>query len=318
MEDRPEYTEFGIKIHKLRLTLKVHKRQGQQQEDQPQRPVSSSDVYAEPVRRNTRRRARSTRTNSTASSLADSLRQLDLDPAAGSRKPCQEKGSTRLANWEFQGFYSGGVPLPVSSPGMQTMISTPSSGYSSAAVSRTSSFSIDPQLKQLQQGQRSTRLSSADDSVYSEVYSTIDELSELQDPFDEPNEGHEGTSTAEPTGGNFYSLTPKTSPPTSKTATMKISHSKTASNITTATTSTLSANSTNINMVLSNPTIVHSRQSSQIRIASVERLCHPSHSEHDFPPPLPPRISTCRPPARPPYPSSIVRAVQEITKPLER
>jgi hypothetical protein len=80
----------------------------------------------------------------------------------------------------------------------------------------------------------------------------------------------------------------------------------------------LSANSSNMNTVLNNQIWVsHSRQSSHIKKASVERLYHPSHSELDFPPPLPPRISNCRPPARPPYPSSIVRAVQEITKPLD-
>ena len=315
MEDRPEYTEFGIKIHKLRLTLKVHKRQQGQQQEDPPRPMSSSDIYSEPVRRNTRRRARSTRTNSTASSLADSLRQLDLDPMAGSRRPCQEKGS-KLANWEFQGFYSGVQP-PVSSPGMQTMISTPSSGYSSAAVSRSSSFSLDPQLKQFQQCQRTTRLSSADDSVYSEVYSTIEELSELQDPFDEPTD--EPINSFPPGSSEICcSLTPKTSPPTSKSATLKISHSKTASNVTNATTtSTLSANSTNMDMILCNPAVSHSRHSSQSKKASIEKLYQPSHSEFDFPPPLPPRISNCRPPARPPYPSSIVRAVQEITKPLD-
>ena len=316
MEERPEYTEFGIKIHKLRLTLKVHKRQ-QGQQDDPPRPASSSDLYSEPIRRNTRRRARSTRTNSTASSLADSLRQLDLDPMAGSRRPCQEKGSTKVANWEFQGFYSA-VPPPVSSPGIQTMVSTPSSGYSSAAVSRTSSFSLDPQSKQFNQCPRSTRLSSADDSVYSEVYSTIDELSELPDPFDDPTEGPPKSSPFE-SSPICCSLPSNISPSTSKSATLKISHSKTASNVTTVTTSTLSANSSNIIMLGTNPnTSTHSKHSSQSKNASAEKLYHPSHSEFDFPPPLPPRISSCRPPARPPYPSSIVRAVQEITKPLER
>ena len=32
MEERPEYTEYGFKIHKLRLTLKVNNRQRQQEE----------------------------------------------------------------------------------------------------------------------------------------------------------------------------------------------------------------------------------------------------------------------------------------------
>ena len=315
MEERPEYTEYGFKIHKLRLTLKVNNRQRQQED--PPRPASSSELYSEPVRRNTRRRARSTRTNSTASSLTDSLRQLDLDPVAGSRKPCQEKASTKSANWEFQGFYNG-IPPPVSSPGIQTMVSTPSSGYSSAAVSRNSSFSFDPASKLLNQLARSTRLSSADDSVYSEVYSTIDELSELPDPFDDPTEVSAASFPQEssPVGG---SLPLNVSPSTSKTATLKISHSKTASNVTNATASTLSANSTNMSMIPTNSnTSSHSRHSSQSKKASAEKLYHPSHSEFDFPPPLPPRITNCRPPARPPYPSSIVRAVQEITKPLER
>ena len=313
MGDRPEYTEFGIKIHKFRLTLKVNKRQQGQQTEHPPRPVSSQDVYSEPQRRNTRRRARSTRTNSTASSLADSLRLLDLDPSAGSRRPCQEKGSTRLANWEYQGFYSGVTP-PVSSPGLQTMISTPSSGYSSAAISRTSSFSSDAHLKQFQQCQRTTRLSSADDSVYSEVYSTIDELSELPDPFDDPKEAQRNSLTFE-ASEVCSGLTPKASPPTSKSATLKINHAKTGSNVTAVSTSTLSATSFNMNLISTNTS--HSTGSSQKRKGSAEKLHRPAHSEFDFPPPLPPRISNCRPPARPPYPSSIVRAVQEITQPLE-
>ena len=308
--DNPEYTEFGIKIHKLRLTLKVQKHQQPQQQQSPQRPASSQDVYAEPVRRNTRRRARSTRTNSTASSLADSLKQLDLDPSAGSRRPCQERGPTRSANWEFEGFYSG-IPPPVSSPGVQTMFSTPSSGYSSAAVSRTSSFSSEFQLKQLHQTQRTTRLSSADDSVYSEVYSTIDELSELPDPFDDPTENQLNLFNVKAADLHPPSTT---SPPASKSATLKISHSKTPSNATAVSSSTLSATSFNMNM---NNTQSNSRGSSQRRKVSTEKLVYPTHSEFDFPPPLPPRISNCRPPARPPYPSSIVRAVQEITQPLD-
>ena len=39
-------------------------------------------------------------------------------------------------------------------------------------------------------------------------------------------------------------------------------------------------------------------------------------AQSDMAPPLPMRSSKCRPPARPPYPSSLVRAVQEITQPL--
>jgi hypothetical protein len=113
MEEQPEYTEFGIKIHKFRLTFKVQKHPNQQQPqdetaDDPDRPG----------------RANISRQNSTASSVADSLRLLDLDPSARSRRPLYPESATRTANWEFQGFYS------------PARTSTPSSGYSSAAVSR--------------------------------------------------------------------------------------------------------------------------------------------------------------------------------------
>ena len=112
--------------------------------------------------------------------------------------------------------------------------STPSSGYNSnSSVSRTSSFS-------------SKRLTSADDSAYSEVYSTIEELSELADPFDEPKP--------------------------------EISHQKTAS---------------------STSTILASNHSNTLRKCST---LPPKPA-----PPLPPRLAQCRPPARPPYPSSHVK-----------
>ena len=126
----PEYTELGIKIHKFRFTLRVQRRT----------PTPSEDG------RSTR-----SRTPSTASSIADSLGLLNLEPPR-SRRPIATN-----SNWEF-------YPMRTS---------TPSSGYNStASVSRASSFS-------------SKRLTSTDDSAYSEVYSTIEELSELQDPFDE-------------------------------------------------------------------------------------------------------------------------------------
>ena len=91
MEDNPEYTEFGIKVHKFRLTLKLHKRQQQQQIENSPRPASSQDLYADPMVRNPKCGARSRRTNSTASSLADSLRQLDLDPKLGQEDLVKKK-----------------------------------------------------------------------------------------------------------------------------------------------------------------------------------------------------------------------------------
>merc|ERR1712018_1080491 len=98
------------------------------------------------------------RTSSFTSTISENLENLGLLPfePPRSRRPIATE-----SNWEF---YSMNP--------MRT--STPSSGYNSnSSVSRTSSFS-------------SKRLTSADDSAYSEVYSTIEELSELADPFDEP------------------------------------------------------------------------------------------------------------------------------------
>jgi len=141
----PEYTELGIKIHKFRFTLRVQRRT-------PTPSMTSEDGVS-----TTR-----SRTNSTASSIADSLGLLNLEPPR-SRRPIATN-----SNWEF-------YPMRTS---------TPSSGYNSAAsVSRTSSFSTTSKST------TSKRLTSTDDSAYSEVYSTIEELSELADPFDpEPEE----------------------------------------------------------------------------------------------------------------------------------
>merc|ERR1712018_93046 len=99
------------------------------------------------------------RTSSFTSTISENLENLGLLPfePPRSRRPIATE-----SNWEF---YSMN---PMRTP-------TPSSGYNSnSSVSRTSSFS-------------SKRLTSADDSAYSEVYSTIEELSELADPFDEPS-----------------------------------------------------------------------------------------------------------------------------------
>ena len=249
-QPQPEYTEFGIKIHKFRLTFKVQKHPHQQQN----RPQDEGEDQEGP------QRSTISRHNSTASSVADSLRMLDLDTSARSRRPlsCQE-AATRTANWEFQGFYS------------PARTSTPSSGYSSAAVSRTSSFSSRiPES-------RTSRLHSGDDSAYSEVYSTIEELSELADPFDEDEEE------------------PLPPPPTQLEIAKAIAQSKSSlasSRSSLTTSSTLSQRS------------------------AVPPL--PPKSSLPVPPPLPPRMKSFRAPARPPYPSSIVRAVQEITCTLNR
>ena len=206
----PEYTEFGIKIHKLRFTLKVQRRT-----PTPTHSIEDGD------------RSIRSRTYSTASSIADSLGLLNLDSGARSRRPIASD-----SNWEF-------YPMRTS---------TPSSGYNSTAsgsVSRASSFS-------------SKRLTSTDDSAYSEVYSTInEELSELADPFDPPEPEITTTTTAP------------------KPISTKCFHRKTASSSSTLRASTLGRNST---------------------------LMPPNTA-----PPLPPRSNQCRPPARPPYPSTHVK-----------
>ena len=252
MEDHPEYTEFGIKIHKFRLTFKVQKHVQQQQQQQQQ--LEGAEQSDGPSR------ASVSRHNSTASSVADSLRLLNLDPAARSRRPLCPETATRTANWAFQGFYS-----------TSARTSTPSSGYSSSAVSRTSSFS-----SRVPESVRSSRLHSNDDSAYSEVYSTIEEMSELVDPFDEEQVEEE----------------PLPPPPSQLDIAKAIAESKASSLSSSRTSLTLS-------------------QRSALPVPPPRGLLAQ-------PPPLPPRMTALRTPARPPYPSSIVRAVQDITSTLNR
>ena len=137
--------------------------------------------------------------------------------------------------------------------------STPSSGYNStASVSRTSSFSTTSNNQT-----SSKRLTSTDDSAYSEVYSTIEELSELADPFD-----------PEPAENSQVQVQPQ----------LKYSHQKTASS-----SSTIAANFSNHSGTL--------RKNSTLPPKPAPRCA----------PPLPPRGTSARPPARPPYPSSHVK-----------
>ena len=327
-EDHPEYTEFGIKIHKLRFTLKVQRRQQQQnrgQDDDPSPLGAAAAVADGGVRPNEAREAgrrAPNRSSSRASSLADSLRLLDLDPTAGSRRGLYYRrcgnsegparfpkttpatdgpAASRSANWEFEGFYNS--PSALVSP--TTRVATPSSsGYgstapSSAALSRSDSFSGQHHQPQAPEARVRGRLAlpSADDSVYSDVYSTIDEEEGVgADPFEDVTD------------------VPKCKPPkppvesvgAGSGATSGTHHSKTPSNA--SSTSTLPAAAQG-----------RSRSSSQ---TTLSRFDFPSpegdQQRGSSPPPLPPRTSQCRPPARPPYPSSIVRAVQQITQPIAR
>ena len=221
----PEYTELGIKIHKFRFTLRVQRRT-------PTPSMTSEDGENQRPR---------SRTNSTASSIADSLGLLALsEQAPRSRRPIATN-----SQWEFYPFRT----------------STPSSGYNStASVSRTSSFSTTSKNET-----SSKRLTSTDDSAYSEVYSTIEELSELADPFDpEPAENSQNHEVVQPQP--------------------KYSHQKTASS-----SSTIAANFSNHSGTL--------RKNSTLPPKPAPRCA----------PPLPPRGTSARPPARPPYPSSHVK-----------
>ena len=172
--------------------------------------------------------------------IADSLGLLNLSEPPRSRRPIATN-----SNWEF-------YPMRTS---------TPSSGYNStASVSRTSSFSTASKSEKTS----SKRLTSTDDSAYSEVYSTIEELSELADPFDpEPPE-----------------MPPPLLPETQQPQSFNFSHQKTASS-----SSTIAANFSN-----------HS--------GTLRKNCTLPPKPA---PPLPPRMASTRPPARPPYPSSHVK-----------
>ena len=279
-DNNPEYTEYGIKIHKLKLTLKVSRRG--QQHNTPEAAVAEDGANTADPASEERRINRSA---SRASSIADSLRMLDLDPRAGSRRGLYYRradrttattsrgggsavASSQAANWEFEGFYNtstaaGATPSRVATPS--------SSGYGSTAPSSASAMSSSlfrwpPQQPEGSGTSRRSKLVSTDDSVYSDVYSTIDENDERGGdcPF-----GDEDIQV--PT-------CPAPKPPSSH-------HSKTPSNA--SSTSTLPAPP-------------------------------PRSLSRSPPPPLPPRTSMCRPPALPPYPSTIVRAVQQITEPIAR
>lgn len=148
----PDYTEFGIKIHKLRLTLKVQKRASSAHSATPRSASASGgggNINVNPGHYDRRGRARLNseerpraalrassiaargargahpRPRSTASDV--SLRHLDLDANAGSRRPvtgastgggggsgpdavdgntgsiaATGRNGSRVANWEFQ------------------------------------------------------------------------------------------------------------------------------------------------------------------------------------------------------------------------
>ena len=170
---------------------------------------------------------------------------------------------------------------------------------------------------------RQTRLASADDSVYSDVYSTInEELAELSDPFDGDNEdddhGNEGKKSAKRSsmrrGRSTTSLLRAQPRP-------EVRHAKTKSMTSLMSAQEIaggrrlddngpSSNAGSTQTMLAAATATHAKSNSTLTVTP-EMLMPP-----DMAPPLPMRSSKCRPPARPPYPSSLVRAVQEITQPL--
>ncbi len=338
----PEYTEFGIKIHKLRLTLKVQKRASsagsaerpQQQQLPPPTPNEADTAAAAAAaarrRRNRRPRSHSRASTSTSSaSLSESIKLLDLDPSAGSRRPVSVvSGGGRLANWEFQGFYNSPATA-------QQRTATPSSsGYSSEAVSRTSSFSSASAAGARLRDHaiiRQTRLHSADDSVYSDVYSTIDE--ELADPFDDDE--HDEAKVKASKRGKRKSMkkgksttelaekpneAPQHAPPARHEKTKSMSSLAVPVDVSSeADSRARSMTSLQASRMGSTHTIVaaaeHKKTMSSCSLLTVTNIPTSCSSS---PPPLPPRASKWRPPARPPYPSSLVRAVLEIADPIDR
>ena len=214
---------------------------------------------------------------------------------------------------------------------------------------------------------RQTRLASADDSVYSDVYSTInEELAELSDPFDGDNE--EEDKDTKDTNKAFRELSgnkaaaKKTNMKKGKSTTSLLKggglgglgggkiqmpearHCKTKSMTSLAHEMMIPVGAERLNG--STQTILaiapaHAKSSSLLTVTAAASFEFPANktipgeqvaagagkfkssqqslamlASADMAPPLPMRSSKCRPPARPPYPSSLVRAVQEITQPL--
>ena len=125
----PEYTEYGIKLFPgYRLSVKLPRRSSSRSSSTSDNHNNNDDSgidfrprSADRGRRGGTRRAassgsaarrRQSRASSvSASSVADSLRLLDLDSNAGSRRPVvvqpqqqQSQAGTRSANWEFEVF----------------------------------------------------------------------------------------------------------------------------------------------------------------------------------------------------------------------
>lgn len=187
--------------------------------------------------------------------------------------------------------------------------------------------------------------SAGDDSAYSEVYSTIEELSELQDPFeDEPQEDKMATLKAK--GHNLR----QSQANKSKSMSSLQQHPKTISN---AGKTRFSADNLDKQTLYRHektrssadildedqpPPLFPRHQKSHSNVSEGTLRPHqqqPRRKVHiDYsrqmsrsdeslgrcksprPPPLPPRGCKSRPPARPPYPSSLVRVVLDIAEPL--
>ena len=174
---------------------------------------------------------------------------------------------------------------------------------------------------------RQTRLASADDSVYSDVYSTInEELAELSDPFDGDNEDDDHKESKKSARRSSMRRGRSTTSLLRAQPRPEVRHAKTKSMTSLMTAQEIpgerrlgdngpSSNAGSTQTMLAAAAAApaaatHSKSSSTLTVTP-EMLMPP-----DMAPPLPMRSSKCRPPARPPYPSSLVRAVQEITQPL--
>ncbi|XP_071749655.1 uncharacterized protein [Lepeophtheirus salmonis] len=117
--ESPEFTEFGIKISKLRLTFKLRRRRRRSGNLQtPQEPIQQHQEED----------------NLLINDLSDTvLRTLDLDSSPRSRIPINS--TTTNANMEFTGFYTAPPSVYTSSS------SSSSSGYGSSISTNSDLYS---------------------------------------------------------------------------------------------------------------------------------------------------------------------------------
>ena len=194
-----DVTELGFRVSKLRVSLKIKKRQaeipsGQQLESAPQinpafrvpvGPMSDSSTDSEPKHFRSRLPSTSSITSNDSGIASVKYRSRANSAASASsrtgyilRKIAKAKDATKSADAEFEGFYN-----PVSrSPSMSSSGSNASS-VSKASSSRSNFPSTNPRVRSRSHSSTRSRICSNDSFCdYADLYSTIEELT---DPFDD-------------------------------------------------------------------------------------------------------------------------------------